>query len=34
MKRNLCTYFALCQLVLDFSDQIVRHNDSLVHVQV
>jgi len=26
-------FFATCQLVLDFSDRIVRHNNLSVHVQ-
>jgi len=33
MKSNLFTNFALCQLFLDFSDQIVRHDTLSVHVQ-
>ena len=33
MKSNLRSYFATCQLCLDFSDQIVRHDNSSVHVQ-
>ena len=29
----MCTNFATCQLLLDFSEQIVRHDDLSVHVQ-
>jgi len=29
----MCTHFALCQRLLDFSDQIVRYADLSVHVQ-
>jgi len=33
LKCYTCTYFATCQLLLDFSDQIVRHDNSSRHVQ-
>jgi len=33
VKSKLFTNFATCQLLLDFSDQIVRHDNSSVHVQ-
>jgi len=33
LKCNTCTYFATCQLLLDFSDQIVTHDNSSMHVQ-
>ena len=33
MKSNLYTNFATCQLFLDFSDKIVRHNNLSAHVQ-
>jgi len=32
-KCNSCTTFTTCQLLLDFSDQIVRHDNLSVHVQ-
>jgi len=33
LKCYTCTYFAMCQLLLDFIDQIVRHDSSSMHVQ-
>ena len=33
MKRKLFVNFATCQLLPDFSDPIVRHDNSAVHVQ-
>jgi len=33
MKSKLFTNFATCQNFLDFSEQIVRHDNSAVHVQ-
>ena len=32
MKSNVFTNFTTCQLFLDFSDQIVRHDNLSVHV--
>jgi len=32
-ESKLFTNFATCQLFLDFSDHIVRHNNLSVHVQ-
>lgn len=32
-KGNSCTYFDLSQLLLVFNDDIVRHNNSSVHMQ-
>jgi len=32
-KSNMCTYFAKCHLLLDVSDQIVRHDNLSMHVQ-
>jgi len=29
----VCTNFTICQLFLDVSDQLVRHDNSSVHVQ-
>ena len=33
MKSKLFTNFAACQLFLDFSDNVVRHDHASVHVQ-
>jgi len=33
MTSNFCTNIATCQLILDFSGKIVRHDDSSVYVQ-
>ena len=33
VKSKLITNFATCQRFLDFSDQIVRHDNLSVHVQ-
>ena len=32
-KRDWCIYFDTCQNFLDFSDYIVKHDNSSVHVQ-
>jgi len=33
VKSNLFTNFATCQLFLDFSDQLVTHDNLSLHVQ-
>ena len=33
VKSKWCIYFATCQDIFDFSDQLVRHDKSSVHVQ-
>jgi len=32
-EKQVFTNFAVCELFLDFSDQILRHDNSCVHVQ-